>query len=126
MPLRPKFMRAEKLVLIEGDGEVIADDIVQCLRFIDSQGAHRFRKLIDARRVTNEISQAIGDGLVSLARSRETLGAGGALAVVVGPNPTVRTLAERASQGAPQGRPFRVFDDFDEARRWIDLHRPAE
>ncbi len=119
-------MRPEKLVLIEGEGEVVADDIVTCLRFIDTQGAHRFRKLIDARRVTNAVPEAIAAGLVGLARSREALGAGGAMAVVIGPNPSLRLLAERAAQGAPPGRPFRVFDDLEEARRWIDVQPPTE
>ncbi len=126
MPMRPRFLRDSKLVLIEGDGEISAADIATLIRFIDAQGAHQHRKLIDARRVTNEISQIVADGLVGLARSREALGASGALAVVVGANASLRALAERAAQGAPAHRAIRVFDDYEEARRWIEQSAPED
>ena len=120
MPLRPKFLRDARIVLIEGDGEISADDMATLLRFIDTQNAHRYRKLIDARRVTNAVSQIVADGLLRLVRSREALGAGGALAVVVGANASLRALAERAAAGAPAHRSIRIFDDYEEARRWIE------
>lgn len=120
MPLRPRFLHDEKMVLIEGDGEVSADDIAALLRFIDAQNAHRHRKLIDVRRVTNDVSLDVADGLLRLVRSRETLGAGGALAVVVGANASLRALAERAAHGAPAHRAIRIFDDYQEARRWLE------
>lgn len=119
MPLRPRFLRAEKLVLIEGEGNISPEDFITLLRFIDTQGAHRYRKLFDARRVTNQVGEDAAKGLVSLARSREALGAGGAIAIVVGANESLRALAERAAAGAPADRAIRVFDDLDEAHRWI-------
>ncbi|HZP98884.1 MAG TPA: STAS/SEC14 domain-containing protein [Reyranella sp.] len=119
MPFRPKFLRAEKVVLIEGEGEITTDDIATCLRFVDAQGAHRYRKLIDARRVTNEVSDKVADGLVSLARSREALGASGGLALVMRPGTSLRRLAERTAEGAPAHRPVRVFDTFEEAWQWL-------
>ena len=120
MPLRPRFLRDARIVLIEGDGEISADDMATLLRFIDTQNAHRHRKLIDARRVTNAVSQIVADGLVRLVRSREALGAGGALAVVVGANASLRALAERAAAGAPARRSIRIFDDYQAARRWLE------
>src|SRR5579885_1429688 len=107
MPFRPKFLRAEKVVLIEGEGEITTDDIATCLRFVD------------ARRVTNEVSDKVADGLVSLARSREALGASGGLALVMRPGTSLRRLAERTAEGAPAHRPVRVFDTFEEAWQWL-------
>ena len=37
MALRPRFILAERLVLIEGEGEITAIDLITCLRFIDTQ-----------------------------------------------------------------------------------------
>jgi hypothetical protein len=122
MPLRPRFLSAENLVLIEGEGEISADDIAMCLRFIDTQGAHRYRKLLDVRRVTTRVRPEIAAGLANLVRSREALGAGGAFAVVLGDDASLRAAAELAARGAPAGRPFGLFNDMEEARRWLDQY----
>jgi hypothetical protein len=120
MPLRPKFMRAEKLVLIVGEGEITMDEFVTCIRLVDTQGAHQYRKLLDMRRVSNRLDGEIVGGLASLVRSREALGAGGALAVVVGDNASLRAVAEQVAAGAPPDRPFRVFGEFEDARAWME------
>ena len=66
------------------------------------------------------MSARVAEGLASLMRSREVLGASGAVAVVVGDNESLRRAAEQAAAGAPAGRPFRVFDDVESARHWLD------
>jgi hypothetical protein len=123
MPLRTTFRREEQLVIVEGQGDVSMPDVVTCLRLIDAHGAHRYRKLADLRRVTTEVSEAIAGGLIDLARSRETLGAGGALAVVVDPVARLHELAKRVAEGAPPGRPIRIFTSIDEALSWIEGQR---
>jgi len=107
-------------VIVEGQGDVSNQDLVTCIRLIDAHGAHRYRKLADMRRVTTQVSEAIAGGLVDFARSREALGAGGALAVVVATESTLHALAKRVAEGAPPSRPIRIFKDIDEALRWIE------
>jgi hypothetical protein len=106
-------------VIVEGQGDVSNQDLVTCIRLIDAHGAHRYRKLADLRRVTTQVREAVAGGLVELARSRESLGAGGALAVVIDTTTTLHALAKRVAEGAPPSRPIRIFNDIDEALRWI-------
>ncbi len=121
MPLRTTFRREEKLVIVEGRGDVSTRDVVTCIRLIDAHGAHQYRKLADLRRVMTRIGEAVAGGLIGLARSREALGAGGPLAVVVGSEATLGALAEQVAAGAPPSRPIRVFRDVDEALHWIGV-----
>ncbi len=123
MPVRTTFRREEELVLIEARGAVTLDDALTCIRMIDAQGAHRYRKLIDLRQVTTEVPDSTAQALIDLARSREALGAGGAVAVVVRRDTTLDALAEGAAKGASSGRPIAVFSDVDEALRWIERWR---
>ncbi len=120
MPLRTTFRREEQLVIVEGQGDVSMQDVVTCIRLIDAHGAHRYRKVADLRRVATEVGEAVAAGLIDLARSREMLGAGGALAVVVDPKATLHALAKRVAEGAPPDRPVRIFTSIDEALRWIE------
>jgi hypothetical protein len=119
MPLRTTFRREQNLVIVEGRGEVSAEDLTTCIRMIDAAGAHRFAKLADLRRVTTRLAEGMVLGLVELVRSRESLGAGGALAVVV-TDPEARSAAERVAGGAPTDRPIRVFAEIDDALRWLE------
>jgi hypothetical protein len=123
MPIRTTFRREDKLVLVEGQGAVTLDDAMRCIRMIDAQGAHQHRKLLDFRRVTTQVPDLVGQTLLDLVRSREALGASGAVALVVGGDATHRALAEQAAKGAPAERPIAVFDDIDKALRWIETWR---
>lgn len=122
MPIHWKIDSRERLITVVAEGDVTRADADAFLDVLESAGLVSYRKLFDGMqgetRMTSEDFMAIGARI----RAGHHGGPVGALAVAL-----TREKGELVSRilgiMASANRPMRVFDNADDARRWI-THQP--
>lgn len=122
MPVHWRFDSRERLITVVAEGDVTRGDAHAFLDMLEGAGLVSYRKLFDGlqgeTQMTSEDFMAVGARI----RAGHHGGPVGALAVAL-----TREKAELVSRVlgimASARRPMRVFDNVEQARRWI-LHQP--
>ena len=116
------------MVVCVAEGVVTVDDLMEYFAALDAAGASYFRKILDATRGENALSDADLARLAAYAKALGWSGTPGPMAVVTGSAGNDRVVANVRAMLRP-GRRMREFRTIHEARRWLDrvpLGRPSE
>ena len=119
MPLRWKIAPLERMVVVIAEGEVTIDDLMAYFAALEKAGVAHYRKILDATRGENRLSEADREKLVAYSRSLGWRGTPGAMAVVTGASGKEDFVADVRSM-LRTGRRMRAFTTIHEAREWLE------
>lgn len=121
MPFQCTIDHQARLVIVTARGKASTEEMRAVLNEVATGGAMPYRKLLDITQadlvLDPEILGALGAGIQKYA----ALGLGklGPTAIVVASDDGSRR-ATIFAQAAKADRPFRIFHEMHEARRWLD------
>jgi hypothetical protein len=119
MPLRWKIAPLERMVVCVAEGDVTIDDLMAYFAAIEAAGASHYRKLLDATRGHNRLSEDDLAKIAAYSRSLGWRGDPGPMAVVIGAAGKDKLVADVRSM-LRTGRRMRAFATIHEARQWLD------
>jgi hypothetical protein len=127
MPLHWKIAPLEHMVVCVAEGDITLDELMAYFAAVEAAGAGHYRKILDATRGGNGLSE---EEVTRLASYTKLLGEGGTpgpMAVITGSGGNDEVAASVRKMLRP-GRRMREFQTIHEARRWLDrtaLGRPS-
>jgi len=119
MPLRWTIAPLEHMVVCVAEGVVTMADLMKYFAALDAAGASHYRKILDATRGRNALSDAELAELSAYAKSLGWRGTPGPMAIVTGSAGNDRVVANVRAMLRP-GRRMREFRTIHEAREWLE------
>ena len=119
MPLRWKIAPLERMVVCVAEGTVTMKDLMEYFTALEAAGASDYRKILDATRGENALSDADRKQLAAYAKNYGRRGNPGPMAVVTGAAGNDTVVAD-VRMMLRDGRRMREFPTIHEARLWID------
>jgi hypothetical protein len=119
MPLYWTADSKQRLFTGLGEGDVSFEDVVAFLEALAGAKAFSYRKLLDICAADSSMSCEELLALVAMIRDYHSQEAMGPLAMVATAEQTVK-LARLLGALAAADRPFRVFENTQNARTWLD------
>ncbi len=117
MALTWKIAHPEHLVLATVEGNVKYGEVEAFVAALSAAGAIPYGKLFDVRRGAAELSEGDLMSYADMAAGYESTAPLGPLALVIDAQAAPADVVLRRLAVIP--RPFRIFYDPDEARRWL-------
>lgn len=118
MSLTWKILHTERLVLAAVEGTVGYDEIESFIADLSAAGAIPYGKLFDSRQGAGEFSDAELMSYAGMAAGYRTTAPLGPLALVI--DAQTEVVESTLHRLAVIPRPFKVFYDIDDARRWLE------
>lgn len=119
MPLRWKIAPLERMVICVAEGAITMNDLMEYFAALEAAGAADYRKILDATRGENALSDADRARLAAYAKDYGRRGNPGPMAVVTGSAGNDSIVAD-VRMMLRAGRRMREFQTIHEARLWID------
>jgi hypothetical protein len=119
MPLSWYISHPRRLILVAAKGDIRPHDFARLFESIDAAKANPYRKVFDVTGLTTEFTPDMIGMFALWVRQREAERKVGPIAIVAGSPQT----HDQATQFAKQARGIRliqVFQQRQEARRWLD------
>jgi hypothetical protein len=121
MPMRWTISHDERLVLVSAEGPVTLLEIEAYFDALVVAGAQPYAKLLDASTMEPHLSDAdvmaIGARMSAYVKDQQW---SGGPAAFVATTRTNREFIRRFINLAASPRPAKIFQEVDEARRWLD------
>ena len=119
MPIHVRISHHDRLLVAVAHGTITAEELQKAVREAVEQGALHYRKLIDVAAANTDADMERLKALLAFVRSARQGPERGPAAVVVDSKrgEVVRELATLTEEGE---RPFRVFTNLHDARKWLD------
>jgi hypothetical protein len=124
VPLRPSFDERVHCVLVRGTGVITLDDVLTLIRTARAHVDHRmWPMLVDARGATTDLTVEDVDRLAAAVQNaHDTQGPRGHVAIVADDETMYgRMLAYEAKCAAFGVSYIRVFRQYNDADRWLDI-----
>jgi hypothetical protein len=124
MPLRWTIAPLEHMVVCVAEGVVTMAELMEYFAALEAAGASHYRKILDATRGENGLSEAEVAQLAAYAKSLGWRGTPGAMAVVTGAAGNDKVVANVRAM-LRTGRRMRTFRTIHEARQWLEREPPG-
>jgi hypothetical protein len=119
MPLHWKIAPLEHMVVCVAEGLITLDALLEYFAALEAAGATHYRKILDATRGRNGLTEAEVARVAADAKARPWSAEAGPIAVVTGSAGNDKIVANVRAMLRP-GRRMREFETIHEARQWLE------